>query len=79
MFLLTFSGVGAVGPTIDLGYATYRGTELGNGVNQWLGVRYAAAPLGDLRFRDPQGPVSVDDVQAANVVRALQSLLRQSA
>ncbi|MCJ1359972.1 MAG: hypothetical protein MMC33_009975 [Icmadophila ericetorum] len=32
----------------------YQGVDLGNGVTQWLGMRYAAAPVGDLRFAAPQ-------------------------
>lgn len=30
---------------IDLGYARYQGTYLSAGVNQYLGMRYAAPPL----------------------------------
>ncbi|PQE21386.1 triacylglycerol lipase protein [Rutstroemia sp. NJR-2017a BBW] len=42
---------------VDLGYSKYQGTNLGNGVSQWLGIRYAAPPLGDLRFRAPRDPL----------------------
>ncbi|CAG7945150.1 unnamed protein product [Penicillium nalgiovense] len=43
-------------PTVDLGYSQYRGMSLTNGVDQYLGIRYAKAPLGDLRFRGPEDP-----------------------
>jgi len=36
-----------------------------NNITHFLGVRYAAAPLGDLRFRAPQPPVNVTGVQQA--------------
>jgi carboxylesterase type B len=41
---------------VDLGYTQYEGYKLPSGINQWLGMRYAAAPLGELRFRYPQDP-----------------------
>ena len=45
-------------PTIDvdLDYTQYEGYKLPSGINQWLGMRYAAAPLGELRFKAPQDP-----------------------
>ena len=43
-------------PTVDLGYATYEGTSLAVGVNQFLGMRFAEAPTGGLRWREPQDP-----------------------
>ncbi|KAF4466813.1 cholinesterase precursor [Fusarium albosuccineum] len=58
--------VAAVDPVVDLGYSKYKGKDLGNGVTQWLGVRYAAAPLKDLRFRPPQDPVRTTTVQDAS-------------
>jgi carboxylesterase type B len=55
--------------TVDLGYATYRGLRLAEeGVDQYLGMRYAAPPLGDLRFRAPQDPISESGIQNASSV-----------
>lgn len=59
---------GSDGPIVDLGYAKYEGTSLAAGVNQFLGMRYAAPPLGDLRFRAAQDPLPVDGVQSAQKV-----------
>lgn len=53
---------------IDLGYAQYQGTRLGNGVDQFLGMRYAKAPLGDLRFRAPEDPAVNRSIQNATKV-----------
>ncbi|KAH7002219.1 Alpha/Beta hydrolase protein [Ilyonectria destructans] len=58
--------VNAVKPLVDLGYSKYEGKELSNGVTQWLGVRYAAPPLGDLRFSLPQDPTRNDTIQDAS-------------
>jgi acetylcholinesterase len=55
---------------VDVGYAKYRGTRLAAGVDQYLGMRYADPPLGNLRFRAPRAPSLVDDVQSADKVTA---------
>lgn len=55
----------AVDNLVDVGYAKYRGQHLPSGVSQWLGIRYAAPPLGGLRFEPPHEPNKVDDVQEA--------------
>ncbi|KAJ7149815.1 Alpha/Beta hydrolase protein [Mycena crocata] len=56
-------------PIVDLGYAQYQGSvDPGNGsgsITNFLGIRYAAAPLGDLRFRAPRPPANVSGVQQA--------------
>ncbi|OTA63197.1 putative carboxylesterase [Hypoxylon sp. EC38] len=46
------------GPTVDLGYATYEGyyNETYD-LNIWKSVRYAAPPVGKLRWQAPQTPV----------------------
>lgn len=54
--------VPANAPRVDLTYTRYVGTKLHNGVNAFLGMRYAAAPLGDLRWRAPVAPVRVTPV-----------------
>ncbi|KAJ6111354.1 hypothetical protein N7523_007415 [Penicillium sp. IBT 18751x] len=43
-------------PVVDLGYNRYQGVTLHNGVDQYLGMRYAKAPIHDLRFRAPEDP-----------------------
>jgi carboxylesterase type B len=55
----------AVSPLVHLGYSSYEGTSLSNGVTQWLGLRYAAPPIGDLRFAAPQDPVPTYGTQKA--------------
>lgn len=52
-------------PIIDLGYAKYEGTFLDASVNQFLGMRYAAPPLGDLRWREAENPLHENGVQPA--------------
>ncbi|OTA94416.1 hypothetical protein M434DRAFT_71238 [Hypoxylon sp. CO27-5] len=43
---------------VNLGYAQYQGSLVGgaNGVAQYLGIRYAAPPTGDRRWRAPVEP-----------------------
>lgn len=54
--------------TIDLGYSKYKGVSLTNGITQWQGIRYAAPPIGNLRFAPPQDPEYVAEVQLADTV-----------
>ncbi|EJT97053.1 alpha/beta-hydrolase [Dacryopinax primogenitus] len=56
----------AVYPLVDLGYSKYLGTAQTNGVTSWWGMRFAAPPLGNLRFRAPEDPVYNGTVQTAN-------------
>ncbi|MCJ1312796.1 hypothetical protein MMC25_006472 [Agyrium rufum] len=51
---------------VELSNGKYEGVSLANGVTQWLGMRYAAAPVGDLRFAAPQNPEKHDGVKMAN-------------
>ncbi|KAH8675740.1 Alpha/Beta hydrolase protein [Xylariales sp. PMI_506] len=44
---------------VNLGYAQYQGTLQENGVAEFLKLRYAAAPTGDLRWRAPVEPPNV--------------------
>ena len=60
-----FHGQG-VYQVVDLGYGKYSGTTLGNGLTQWVGMRYAAAPTGDNRFSAPKVPDSFDGIVAAD-------------
>ncbi|KAJ7476916.1 Alpha/Beta hydrolase protein [Mycena galericulata] len=53
-------------PVIDLGYAQYQGTvNTSTNLTTFLGVPYAAAPIGDLRFRAPQPPQNATGVHQA--------------
>ncbi|KAJ7456044.1 Alpha/Beta hydrolase protein [Mycena galericulata] len=53
-------------PVIDLGYAQYQGTvNTSTNLTTFLGIPYAAAPIGDLRFSAPQPPKNVTGVQQA--------------
>ncbi|GAB1212872.1 hypothetical protein ATERTT37_002021 [Aspergillus terreus] len=61
-----FSLACARNPVVDLGYARYRGQTLSSGVNQWLGIRYAAPPVGPLRFAAPQDPRPMEGIQYAS-------------
>jgi hypothetical protein len=49
----------AVNVTVDLGYARYRGKEIGNNVTRWAGMRYArsVSRVDGLRFTAPQEPL----------------------
>ncbi|KAJ7885112.1 Alpha/Beta hydrolase protein [Mycena olivaceomarginata] len=70
IFLVTaliFSALAQEAPIVDLGYARYQGTVTAVNITQFLGIRYAASPLNDLRFRAPQPPSKVAGVQQATV------------
>ncbi|KAL2061501.1 hypothetical protein VTL71DRAFT_6878 [Oculimacula yallundae] len=58
--------VSTVSLVVDLGYSKYQGAHVENGVTEWLGIRYAAAPVGDLRFRAPMNPPANDTLHIAN-------------
>ena len=45
-------------PVVGLDYATFQGSSSG-GVDSFLGVPYAQPPVGNLRFRRPQSPLSL--------------------
>lgn len=55
-------------PKVDLGYSKYLGVRLPGGVDQFLGMRYAQAPVDDLRFRAPQEPEDHYEEQDASQV-----------
>ncbi|KAI1411979.1 alpha/beta-hydrolase [Hypoxylon sp. FL1857] len=56
----------AVSPTVNLVCNKYTGYSTPNGVTQWLGMRYAAPPVGNLRFAPPQDPPCNWTIQAAD-------------
>lgn len=60
-------------PTVSLGYATYEGVREAGGVDTYLGMRYAAPPLGDLRFRGPRDPYLETETQQATAVCTVSS------
>ncbi|KAJ8692186.1 hypothetical protein PTI98_009521 [Pleurotus ostreatus] len=56
----------APAPIIDVGNARYRGTvNAATNISSYSGIRYAAAPVGGLRFRAPQNPPVLEGVQQA--------------
>ncbi|KAJ7051999.1 Alpha/Beta hydrolase protein [Mycena amicta] len=58
--------IGAKSPIVDLGYARYQGSvDTSTNITSFLGLRYAASPGGDARFRAPQPPLQVDGLQKA--------------
>ncbi|ORY57901.1 Alpha/Beta hydrolase protein [Pseudomassariella vexata] len=57
--------VEAVSLSVTTGCNIYTGLALPNGISYWLGVRYAAPPIGDLRFMPPQDPPCNNEVQLA--------------
>lgn len=69
-WLLAISAVRAVDTLVELDYAKYDGVANDEtGVTNWLGMRFASAPVGDLRFAPPQDPKDEgDDVIDANEV-----------
>lgn len=79
LLLLTLSvlRVVAVDLEVDLGYARYRGSELGNGVSRWAGMRYArsASRVDGMRFMAPQDPLPAKGIINATQVRRLIALL----
>ncbi|KAJ7704488.1 Alpha/Beta hydrolase protein [Mycena rosella] len=51
-------------PIVDLGYAQYQGVfDAALNITSFLGIRYAAAPTGNLRWRVPSPPSTVSGVQ----------------
>ncbi|KAM0807960.1 putative Alpha/Beta hydrolase protein [Seiridium cardinale] len=56
----------AVLPIVKLGCNQYAGVPTSSGITQWLGIRYAAPPVGDLRFSPPADPACLGGVQPAD-------------
>ncbi|KAJ6508620.1 Alpha/Beta hydrolase protein [Mycena sanguinolenta] len=53
-----------VGPVVDLGYAQYQGVVDTNlNITSFLGIRYASAPTGSLRWQAPTPPSIIAGIQ----------------
>ena len=68
LFLLTILGILRTGQSVtnivDLGGTQYEGIARSDGITHWLGIGYAAPPVGDLRFAAPQDPPSLGRIRA---------------
>jgi len=64
----TYTPQQLLGPVVDLGYTKYQGDTYPGGISQWLGVRYAQPPVGDLRFAAPLPVTGNGDLQLATKV-----------
>lgn len=60
------------GPFVDLGYSKYQGNVLESNIHEYLGIRYAKAPTGDLRWKAPEEPESTTGTLKAQEVNAIQ-------
>jgi carboxylesterase type B len=71
LFTLCVQQVAAVDLVVDLGYAKYRGSEVGEGVSRWAGMRYArsASRVDGMRFVAPQDPLPIKGTVNATEVR----------
>ncbi|KAG2359504.1 Alpha/Beta hydrolase protein [Suillus spraguei] len=53
-------------PIVDLGYAQYQGSvDPATNTTSFLGIRYAAPPIGELRWVAPQPPLATSGIQQA--------------
>ena len=57
-----------LGDVIDLGYTKYQGDTYPGGISQWLGIRYAQPPVGELRFAAPQNITGKGTLEMATQV-----------
>ncbi|KAI1504016.1 Alpha/Beta hydrolase protein [Biscogniauxia marginata] len=56
----------AVDSVVDLTCNIYAGVPSADGITRWLGLRYAASPVGELRFMPPEDPPCNSTVQTAD-------------
>lgn len=68
IILLFVMGTSAADNVKQLDYTSYLGYDQGDGVSFWKGIRFAAAPVGELRFAGPQDPPATKDIQDATAV-----------
>jgi carboxylesterase type B len=62
----------AQAPTVNLGYAQYSGFQNATiGINYYRGLRFAVAPVGDLRWREPV-PIEQSPNYTGQVIDASQ-------
>ncbi|KAL6403569.1 Lipase-like protein [Ilyonectria robusta] len=59
------------GPTVDLDYSRYKGNYISNGIHEFVGMRYARPPTGDLRWRAPVNPEHTTETQSAKKFRTI--------
>ena len=57
-----------VGTTVHLSYGTYSGVRASESVNSFRGIRYAAPPLANLRWRTPAPPLTFEGTHNATAV-----------
>ncbi|KAL1725215.1 Alpha/Beta hydrolase protein [Schizophyllum commune] len=66
VFQPIFNATNVPGPIVDLGYAAYEGAfDPVSNVTQFLGMRYAAPPTGENRWRPPQPPLHEEGILKA--------------
>ncbi|RFU27085.1 hypothetical protein B7463_g9250, partial [Scytalidium lignicola] len=64
---------------VDLGYSVYTGVHNATtGINSWKGIRFAAPPIGSLRWQSPQLPVTNRSSPGLNYADSLNPLKRKN-
>ncbi|KAJ3103507.1 hypothetical protein HK100_004194, partial [Physocladia obscura] len=64
LVMLAVATVNVSGQSVSLDYGTFVGATA-SGVTSFLGIPYAAAPIGDLRFKPPQAPSTISGITHA--------------